>query len=76
MSSPRLPVFVNVARVALWGGSLFEVAGGDLQRFILAEGCIAVSCCFLRSQDGFEYVMPGCGSWRGEQMSGVIGSQG
>ena len=54
MSSPRLPVFGNVARVALEGGSLFGVAGGDLHRFVLAEGCIAVNWCFLRSQNGFE----------------------
>ena len=76
MSSPRLPVFGNVARVAIGVGSLFGVAGGDLHRFVLAEGCIAVNWCFVRSQNGFEYVMPGCGSWRGERMSGVIKSQG
>ena len=27
--STRLPAFGNVARVALWGGSRFGVAGGD-----------------------------------------------
>ena len=34
MSSPRLPVLGDVARVALWGGCLFGVAGDDLQRFL------------------------------------------
>ena len=32
MSSPRLPVFGNVARLALWRDSCCGAAGGDLQR--------------------------------------------
>ena len=55
-----------MARVALWGGSRFGAAGGDLERFVLQKGLgisisgvrykqlvrIAVDRSFLRNQAG------------------------
>ena len=63
--STRLPVFGNVARVAMWGGSRFGVAGGDSESSSCRRGAggsftphVLRSVTFSPQPGWFENVMP------------------
>ena len=87
-SSPYLPVFGNVARVDLWGGSRFEATGGDLERFLTggprditfrsevqATRMYCGQSLYSPQPGWFEYAMPGYGSWRVNRCQGAPRSE-